>query len=323
MPEKDIFYFHSDHLGSSSYISTLNGQISQHVEYIAFGEVLFEEHSSSFKSPYLFNGKELDRETNLSFYGARYLDMKTSLWLNVDPLAEKFPNQSPYSFCFNNPMHFVDPDGRAPSDWINFTGKNGQQQIVYDSSVKTKAQAEAKGYTGVQDVFTSGTGHSEKSGEQFVFQEGGKFSVNGGKMIDAGEGGVTTASGAYIGENKSTAAVAAPILSNTGDALTVGGAIASATGFGAIAGGPMMAVGQALSRAGTALEICDDINNGTPIGAKVLTKAALEAVPMAGGAAVKALGAPAAANLIDVGAVGAGRAIDAAKETKTGPYREN
>ncbi|EOG6908182.1 RHS repeat domain-containing protein, partial [Flavobacterium psychrophilum] len=122
LPEKDVFYYHPDHLGSSSYISTLNGQISQHVEYIAFGEVLFEEHSSSFKSPYLFNGKELDRETNLSFYGARYLDMKTSLWLNVDPLAEKMPSWSPYSFCFNNPMRFVDPDGRAPDDWILSVG---------------------------------------------------------------------------------------------------------------------------------------------------------------------------------------------------------
>ncbi|SHF86603.1 RHS repeat-associated core domain-containing protein [Flavobacterium segetis] len=103
-------------LGSTSYISTRNGSISQHVEYIAFGEVLFEEHVSSFSSPYLFNGKELDRETNLSYYGARYLDMKTSLWLNVDPPAEKFPSMSPYNFCFNNPLIFVDPDGRAP-DW--------------------------------------------------------------------------------------------------------------------------------------------------------------------------------------------------------------
>ncbi|WP_072972108.1 hypothetical protein [Flavobacterium saccharophilum] len=61
LPENDIFYFHPDHLGSTSYITTRNGSISQHVEYIAFGEVLFEEHSSSFSSPYLFNGKELDR----------------------------------------------------------------------------------------------------------------------------------------------------------------------------------------------------------------------------------------------------------------------
>ncbi|MCK8141816.1 RHS repeat-associated core domain-containing protein [Flavobacterium sp. I-SCBP12n] len=101
-------------MGSTSYITTRNGSISQHVEYIAFGEILFEEHSSSFSSPYLFNGKELDRETNLSYYGARYLDMKTSLWLNVDPSKEKYPNIGSNVFCLNNPIIYTDPDGRDP-----------------------------------------------------------------------------------------------------------------------------------------------------------------------------------------------------------------
>ncbi|WP_146917284.1 RHS repeat domain-containing protein, partial [Flavobacterium columnare] len=124
--EKDIFYYHSDHLGSTSYISTMNGQLSQHVEYIAFGEVLFEEHSSSFSMPYLFNGKELDRETNLSYYGARYLDMKTSLWLNIDPLAEKYPNISPYAYVANNPVNAIDPDGRDIIFVVNKDGKDLQ-----------------------------------------------------------------------------------------------------------------------------------------------------------------------------------------------------
>ncbi|EKT4510797.1 RHS repeat-associated core domain-containing protein [Flavobacterium psychrophilum] len=116
-------------------MSTLNGQISQHVEYIAFGEVLFEEHSSSFKSPYLFNGKELDRETNLTNFGARYLDMKTSLWLNIDPLAEKFPHQSPYAFTDNNPINKIDPDGREATDW--FKDKKGI--IRYDKDIKNSS----------------------------------------------------------------------------------------------------------------------------------------------------------------------------------------
>ena len=125
LPENDIFYFHPDHLGSTSYITTRNGSISQHVEYIAFGEVLFEEHSSSFSSPYLFNGKELDRETNLSYYGARYYDAKTSLWLNVDPLAEEQPNKGSYQFCSNNPINLIDPDGRKerPNDYNGEMGK--------------------------------------------------------------------------------------------------------------------------------------------------------------------------------------------------------
>ncbi|MFB9057520.1 RHS repeat domain-containing protein, partial [Mariniflexile ostreae] len=121
LPENDIFYFHPDHLGSTSYITAQNGSISQHVEYIAFGEILFEEHSSSFSSPYLFNGKELDRETNLSYYGARYLDMKTSLWLSVDPLAEKFYMNSPYIYVSQKPLNLIDPTGmseESADDWI-------------------------------------------------------------------------------------------------------------------------------------------------------------------------------------------------------------
>ena len=62
--------------------------------------------------PYLFNGKELDSETGLYYYGARYLDSKTSLWLNVDPLAEKYSNISPYAYVANNPIKYIDPDGR-------------------------------------------------------------------------------------------------------------------------------------------------------------------------------------------------------------------
>jgi len=119
LPENDIFYFHPDHLGSTSYITNRNGSISQHVEYIAFGEVLFEEHSSSFSSPYLFNGKELDRETNLSYYGARYLDMKTSLWLMIDPLTEEYPDYSSYVFSNNNPVRFTDPTGMESEDSID------------------------------------------------------------------------------------------------------------------------------------------------------------------------------------------------------------
>jgi RHS repeat-associated protein len=139
LPENDIFYFHPDHLGSTSYITSKNGSISQHVEYIAFGEVLFEEHSSSFSSPYLFNGKELDRETNLSYYGARYLDMKTSLWLSVDVLAEKMPNYGAYVFSKNNAVRFIDPDGRAPIDitiwgWDSYS-KEYRKTVVIKSSI--------------------------------------------------------------------------------------------------------------------------------------------------------------------------------------------
>jgi RHS repeat-associated protein len=84
------YYFHPDHLGSTSYITDAFGEVYQHLEYFAFGETFVEEHSNTNRTPFLYNGKELDDETGLYYYGARYYDARTSVWLAVDPLAEEF-----------------------------------------------------------------------------------------------------------------------------------------------------------------------------------------------------------------------------------------
>ncbi len=109
--EKLQYYYHSDHLGSASYITNLDGEVVQHVEYVPFGEVFIEERNSTWNTPYLFNGKELDEETGLYYYGARYYNPRISLWYGVDPLAEK--TMTPYAYCyysistFNNPVRTI------------------------------------------------------------------------------------------------------------------------------------------------------------------------------------------------------------------------
>ena len=70
--------------------------------------------TQNYATPYKFTGKELDEETGLYYFGARYYAPRESIWLSVDPLAEKFPGVSPYTFCLNNPLIYVDPDGRTP-----------------------------------------------------------------------------------------------------------------------------------------------------------------------------------------------------------------
>ena len=93
-----------------------------------------------------FTGKETDCETGLSYFGARYYDptLLTS-WTAVDPMADKYPNLSPYNYCAWNPMKLVDPDGEEAiendDEWkYNITSgllshisdKGGQdQQTVY------------------------------------------------------------------------------------------------------------------------------------------------------------------------------------------------
>jgi len=82
--EKMQFYYHPDHLGSSSYITNLDGEVVQHIEYVPFGEVFIEERNNIWNTPYLFNAKEFDEETGLYYYGARYYDPRVSLWISTD-----------------------------------------------------------------------------------------------------------------------------------------------------------------------------------------------------------------------------------------------
>ena len=110
-PEIYQYYYHSDHLGSTSLITDLDGDIVQHVEYVPFGEVFIEERNNKWNTPYLFNAKELDEETGLYYYGARYYDPRVSIWLSADPMQEKYPNVSSYAYCANNPVKFVDLHG--------------------------------------------------------------------------------------------------------------------------------------------------------------------------------------------------------------------
>ena len=70
-----------------------------------------------------FIGKERDSETGLSYFGARYYDSDLMTgWLSVDPMADKYPGVSPYTYCAWNPVKLVDPDGKmiVPNDdgWI-------------------------------------------------------------------------------------------------------------------------------------------------------------------------------------------------------------
>ena len=125
---EDIFFYHSDHLGSTSYITDAKANITQFDAYLPYGELLVDEHSSSEDMPYKFNGKELDEETGLYYYGARYMDPKISMWLGVDPLLEKHTGLSAYTFCYNNPIKIIDPLG---TDTVNLLPPPEQDARTY------------------------------------------------------------------------------------------------------------------------------------------------------------------------------------------------
>ena len=125
-----LYLLSTEHtIGRLTSRKNLDGHITQNVAYIPYGEVFVEERNGSWASPYLFNAKELDEETGLYYYGARYLDPAVARWLSVDPMWENDPDKTPYNYCLNNPVKLVDPDGRR--DIIN--AETNEHQYVDDN----------------------------------------------------------------------------------------------------------------------------------------------------------------------------------------------
>ena len=147
--KEETFFYHSDHLGSTSYITDDKANITQYDAFLPYGELLVDEHSSSEDLPYKFNGKQFDDETGLYYYGARYMNPMASIWYGVDPLAEKYINIGSYIYCHSSPIMLIDPTGEG-----DYYAKNGsylgtdkkKDNFIYIqySSGKTKFEINGK-----------------------------------------------------------------------------------------------------------------------------------------------------------------------------------
>ena len=111
--EEEVYFYHSDHLGSASWITDNGGLAVQHLQYLPYGERYVDQRISGYSERFTFTGKERDEETGYGYFGARYMDHELmTMWLSVDPMADKYPSISPYAYCAWNPVKLVDPDGR-------------------------------------------------------------------------------------------------------------------------------------------------------------------------------------------------------------------
>ena len=104
-------YFIKDHQGNNRVVADQNGNIEEVNHYYPFGGTF--ANSTSVQS-YKYNGKELDTKNGLNWYdyGARHYDAALGRWHVVDPVAEKYVSMNPYNYCLNNPIRYIDPDGR-------------------------------------------------------------------------------------------------------------------------------------------------------------------------------------------------------------------
>ena len=110
--EKEVYFYHGDHLGSANWITDIKGTPIQYIHYAPYGELINNQHAAGYDERYKFTGKERDVETGYDYFGARFYWATIGHWLSVDPMADKYPNISPYAYCAWNPVKFVDPDGR-------------------------------------------------------------------------------------------------------------------------------------------------------------------------------------------------------------------
>lgn len=108
-------YALKDHLGNTRVTfdsATGAGAPKQTDEYLPFGMDIPVGPVPSAKNKYLYNGKEVQEEFNQYDYGARFYDPVIARWTSVDPLAEKYSSLTPYNYTVNNPIRFIDPDGK-------------------------------------------------------------------------------------------------------------------------------------------------------------------------------------------------------------------
>jgi RHS repeat-associated protein len=134
---RQIYYYHGDHLGSVQLVTDYQGKTYEQLEYTPYGELWVEHVPITWETPFRFTGKERDGETGLYYYGARYLNPQTSMWLSADPAMGEYVPLAPidgeakqhnkelpglggvfnyvnlhaYHYAGNNPVVLIDPDG--------------------------------------------------------------------------------------------------------------------------------------------------------------------------------------------------------------------
>ncbi len=160
MPSGSRRYYLKDHLGSTRLVKNNYGSVYATFDYYPFGLLMPGRWSQYSYTVEKFTGKELDSELELYYFGMRYLDPALARWFVRDPFASEMPAWSPYSYAFDNPIGFLDPNGMAPVDWI----KNLETgEYIWDASV-TSAENTPQGFeyvgasmSDVQSHFRSNT----------------------------------------------------------------------------------------------------------------------------------------------------------------------
>ena len=124
-------YWHASHsgYGGKRTHAHLRGRRCLHAHPTANYSLL------TANSTYTFSAKEKDSETGLSYFGSRYYSSDLSIWLSVDPMSAKYASLSPYTYCADNPVRCVDPNGEE-IEIVTTIDENGNKIITINFTAK-------------------------------------------------------------------------------------------------------------------------------------------------------------------------------------------
>jgi RHS repeat-associated protein len=220
-PYAPIYWYHPDYIGNIEFVTDRTGQPYQHFYYAAFGDPLVSQHvgTGSFNSTFRFNAKEFDEETGNYYYGARYYQPKSSIWMGVDAMATSYPGMNPYNFTMGNPIMAIDPDGDKPINpkfwkrgWNNYFNikvigiyEKSSSPFAYDSDLilagdliqSSTEQAKESPWASFGNNFASRPKDEFVSGDEFYDRKGNNNPIaaykydlaSGPSKVSAGQSG--------------------------------------------------------------------------------------------------------------------------------------
>ena len=152
------YFYHADGLGSITTLTDDKGETAQTIKYQAYGKpviVLYDQASAG--NPYYFTARELDQETGLYYYRARYYDWLRGAFTQEDPLGLQGGDINYYAYVKNRPTNAVDPSGKIGwivagaliSGGIDFAMQYSQTGNIADVNLWSVAVSAGAGALGV------------------------------------------------------------------------------------------------------------------------------------------------------------------------------
>ncbi|WP_153397351.1 DUF6443 domain-containing protein [Chryseobacterium vaccae] len=184
-------YNYTDHLGNIrlSYMGGESGiEVIEESNYYPFGlqHIGYNSLDGNPTYQYKYNGKELQTETGMYDYGARFYMPDLGRWGVIDPLAEKSRRFSPYNYAANNPVRFIDPDGRSEEDWF----RNSLGQMEFRDDIRSQQDLDDKGINGTYVGETWQDGDLYYAADGWIYAdsaEGEGKAIANGRVTDVGE----------------------------------------------------------------------------------------------------------------------------------------